>query len=408
MRGWVRERKGRLGWPKVTAVIPLDPEVAQEGEVDWGGAWVRMGGADRAVKLFCMRWRYSGLAYVRAYPWERQEMFLEGHMRAFTFYGGVFPVLVYDNLTAAVRQILRGKARVEQQRFVAFRSYYTFQARYCNPARGREKGGVEGLVGYARRNFLVPIPEVDDFQQLNQLLEQRCWQDGQRRIQGRQESLTIEQRHQQEGPRLLPLPERPFENTRMMAVRISPYQTAQVDRNRYSVPTAYVGRWLWAHLGCERVSFYADRRQVAEHPRIFSNSQWQINPLHYLDLLYQRVGAFESARPIRQWRPNWPGHYETMLERLRHRYGDNGGTREFVGLLQLHQSYPAQQVEEAVAQALGCGTSSVESVRHLLRAQQCRTAEPAPLQADRIPGVTDRTVATSDVGCYDQLVGGER
>ena len=79
----------------------------------------------------------------------------------------------------------------------------------------------------------------------------------------------------------------------------------------------------------------------------------------------ERVGAFESARPIRQWRPHSPGHYETMLEWLRHRHGDHRGTREFVRLLQLHQSYPAQRVKAAVAEALRCGTSSVEAVKHL-------------------------------------------
>ena len=67
---------------------------------------------------------------------------------------------MFDNRKPAVKQILRGKGRVEQTRFTAFRPHYTFEARFCNPARGQEKGGVEGLVGFARRNFLVPVPEV--------------------------------------------------------------------------------------------------------------------------------------------------------------------------------------------------------------------------------------------------------
>ena len=259
VRRWVRECKARIGLGGQAAVIPLDPEVAREAEVDWGTAWGKIGGQEQRIKFFCMRSRYSGKAFVAAYPWERQEMFFDAHMRAFDFFQGIFPTLVYDNLKPAVRVILRGKNRIEQERFTAFRSYYTFEARFCNPDTGREKGGVEGLVGFARRNFMVPVPEVADFAELNRVLLQRCFDQGCRRIAGREDHRTIDERHEQERQRLLSQPERPYENTKALPVRISKYQTAQVDRNRYSVPTAYVGRWLWAHVGCDRVSLYGCR-----------------------------------------------------------------------------------------------------------------------------------------------------
>ena len=86
-------------------------------------------------------------------------------------------------------------------------------------------------------------------------------------------------------------------------MRISRYQTAQVDSNRYSVPTAYAGRRLWAHIGCGRGRFYANQKKVAEHSRAFGHSDWRIDPMHYLELIRRKVGAFESARAIRQWRP---------------------------------------------------------------------------------------------------------
>ena len=165
---------------------------------------------------------------------------------------------MFDNLKTAVKQILRRKGRVEQTRFTAFRAHYTFEARFCNPARGQEKGGVEGLVGFARRNFLVPVLEVTDFDELNAQLLERCGADDQRRIGARSDDRTIGERHGAERAYLLALPGTRFENTKVVGVRISPYQTAQVDQNRYSVPTAYVGRRLWAHIGCDRVSFYAD------------------------------------------------------------------------------------------------------------------------------------------------------
>ena len=407
VRRWVRERKIHLGWYRPSAVVPLDPEQAREAEVDWGTAWVRMDGEDRQVKLFCMRSRYSGKAFVRAYPWERQEMFLDGHIRALDWYGGVFPVLVFDNLKTAVKQILRGKARVEQARFTAFRAHYTFEARFCNPARGQEKGGVEGLVG-ARRNFLVPVPEVTDFEDLNTQLLERCGVDDRRRIGGRADDRTIGERHAVEKERLLALPATRFENTKVVGVRISGYQTAQVEGNRYSVPTAYVGRRLWAHIGCDRVSFYADQKKVADHARAFGHNDWRIDPLHYLELIRRKVGAFESARPIRQWRPRWPAHYETVLERLRERHGYSRGTRDFIGILQLHQDWALDRVSAAIQEALDAHSAELEAVRHILMREDSPARTHAPLEAGLMPGITDLTIAGADLKRYDLLAGGVR
>jgi transposase len=406
VRRWVRECKTDLGYGRAEAVIPLLPEVAREAEVDWGRAWVVMNGEKREVKLFCMRSRYSGKIFVRAYAWERQEMFFDGHMAGLAYFGGVFPELVYDNLTAAVHTVLRGKRRREQERFVSFRSYYTFEARYCTPGKGNEKGGVEGCVGYARRNFLGPLPKVESFEELNRLLLERCLEHSGRRLGGREDRRTIQERHEEESGRLLPLPEKGFENLKVLPVRISRYQTAQVDRNRYSVPTAYVGRKLWAHVGCWAIRLFDGNRKVAEHPRVFGNSKWQIDPLHYLGLIEERVGAFDSARAICRWRPSWPLCYEEMLRKLVARQGDNKGKREFVRILQLHQDHPAGAVEEAVVETLTCGAFSYDAVKHVLRTKEERSRDVLALPEVLIPGITDRRVEISDVRRYGALLEG--
>src|SRR5512139_2950605 len=160
--------------------------------------------------------------------------------------GSIGAHLYCNNLKTAVRTVLREKNRIEQDQFVKFRSYYTFEARFCNPASGREKGGVEGLVGFARRNFLVPLPEVADYEELNRLLAERCMSHGNGIIAGREDRRTIDERHEEERSRLLPLPAKPFDNIKLVQVQISRYQTAMVDRNRYSVPSGYVGRKVWA------------------------------------------------------------------------------------------------------------------------------------------------------------------
>ena len=406
VRRWVRQCKNRLGLGMQQAVIPLDPECAQEAEVDWGTAHVRMAGELRKVKIFCMRSRYSGKSFVRAYPWERQEMFFDGHIHAFYFFGGVFLILVYDNLKTAVVRILKGKTRIEHNQFVKFRAHYTFKSRFCNPEKAREKGGVENLVGYSRRNFLVPIPEVADFEELNDLLLKRSLAHGHGIIAGREDSRTIDERHVQERERLLPLPAKPFDNAKPIQVHINRYQTARVDRNRYSVPTAYVGRWVWAHVDCDRIRIYCDQKKIADHPRLFSNSKWQIDPQHYLDLIAERVGAFESARPIRQWRKTWPEQYERMLSILRKRLGDNKGIRDFVRILQLHQEYSATEVESAVSEALRWAGYSYDAVKHLLLSNNRKPIQMNFLDSDAIPGITDRFISGSDPSRYDALLSG--
>jgi transposase len=159
VRHYVRGAKVRLGLNVAKAFIPLDPEVGREAEVNWGTALAIIGGKPTTVKFFGLRSRYSAKHFVRGYPCERQQAFQDAHLHAFTFFGGIFPTLVYDNLTTAVRQVLRGRGRVEQEEFAKFHAYYNFTPRFCNPAAAHEKGGIEGLVGYVKRNYFVPVPD---------------------------------------------------------------------------------------------------------------------------------------------------------------------------------------------------------------------------------------------------------
>ena len=190
------------------------------------------------------------------------------------------------------------------------------------------------------------------------------------------------------------------------SVKVDRYQTVRVDRNRYSVPRACVGRWVWAHVSCWKVSVYAENRQMAEHDRLFSNSQWQLDPLHYLDLIAQRPGSFESARPILQWRAHWPEDYELLLKQLRSRRGHNRGTREFVEILKLHENYRREEIQEAVSQALEQHCPAYEAVRHLVGLRQSSSVVTEPLPAELIPGITDRQVSQSEVANFNRLLGG--
>jgi hypothetical protein len=153
--------------------------------LDWYEAVAEIGGERRKVWQFAMRSMASGGAFHRSYYHATQQAFLEAHEFAVRYFGGVFRRLRYDNLKSAVRKILRGYQREETEHFIAFRSHWGFQAEFCNPARGNEKGGVEGEAGYSRRNHLVPIPQVKDLEELNELLLEGCRADEQRRIAGK-------------------------------------------------------------------------------------------------------------------------------------------------------------------------------------------------------------------------------
>ena len=253
--------------------------------------------------------------------------------------------------------------------------------------------------------FLVPLPRVKDFEKLNQMLLERCQQYGSHRIAGREDDRTVEERFESERSRLLPLPGRPYENYKPLRVKVDRYQTVRVDRNRYSVPRAYVGRWVWAHVSCWQVEVFAEDRKIAEQERVFSNCKWQIDPLHYLDLIGERPGSFESARPILQWRAHWPGNYEVLLSRVRLRLGENSGTREFVRILGLHQHYPKTLVEEAIGRVLELQCPSLASVRHWISYRKSSTQSIEPLPPELLPGITGRQVERMAVARFNALLG---
>jgi len=185
VRGYVRRRRQQLGLLGREVFVPQSYEWGVEAQVDWYQAWAVLGDERVELQVFVMRSMASGAAYHRAYTHATQQAFLEAHELAFGYFSGVFKLLRYDNLKSAVKKILRGYRREETSRFIAFRSHWRFQSEFCNPARGNEKGGVEGEGGYFRRNHWVPLPQARDLEELNAYLEQCCRQDQQRILEGR-------------------------------------------------------------------------------------------------------------------------------------------------------------------------------------------------------------------------------
>ena len=402
VRHHVRQRRVALGMSKVEAMVPLVPERPGEAEVDWGEAEVVMDGERRKVRLFIMRPRQSGKPFVRAYPGEGQEMFFDGHMHAFLYYGGVFPRLIYDNLKAAVARVYRGGKREEQRSFQLFRAHYTFEARFCNVARGNEKGGVEGLVAYARGNLLVPIPEVKDFNELNKLLIEGCERLSERVLGGREEKRTINALFEEEKECLLPLPAKPFVAEKMTVGKVDKYQTVRVEGRRYSVPTDHVGMRVEIHVGCERIMIAWGGTAIATHQREFGRRQWVLEPRHYLELLHRKVGALDDARPIRDWQKYWPASHDQLLEALRQRHDEPTGGQEFIKVLMLYRQHEKALVEAAIEQGLSRGTLDVDNIRLLIQEQETK-GQPVRRQLDDLPEQLQIRHDPPDTKKYDLL-----
>lgn len=398
VRRYVREAKLRLGVGTQQVFIPCDPQIGTEAEVDWGQCIAILAGVETKLKLFCMRSKCSGKHFVRCYPCERQQALFDGHIRGFSFFGGVFPILIYDNLTTAVQKILRGKKRVLQESYDQFRGYYNFTPRFCNRGQGHEKGGVEGLVGYSRRNYMVPVPEAESLEDLNKKLFKDCILYGGHRIAGREQ--TVNELYETEKEHLLPLPDMAFSNLDTSSGKVDKYSTVVVDKNRYSVPTSYAYLKVNVVLHVDRVEVFYGSRKIALHQRLYSNNKWSLLPEHYLELIQQRPQAFESARPIRQWRNSWPFCLERLLDRFCHKQGQTSGIKDFISVLKLYKDHDGCDIESAVETALTSNAGSSEAVKHILIDNK-GASDLSFASLDNW-----QTLPPADVSVYEQIGGG--
>jgi transposase len=397
VRRYVRMARLELGLdPSTQAFIPCEPDAGHEAEVDWGTTTAVLAGETVRLKFFCMRSKYSGKHFVRLYPCERQQALFDAHIKAFEFFGGIFPVLIYDNLTTAIQKVLRGRGRIEQDGFRKFKAFHNFEARFCNPASGHEKGGVEGLVGFARRNYMVPVPEAANLEELNDQILRQCLDYGSHTMAGRSQS--VDTLYAEEKGHLLAAPEATYSNIQLHDVRADKYATAMVDKNRYSVPWRHVGCKLKVILSVARVEIFFGSKRLAVHERLYANNKWSLIPEHYLELIQQRPMSFNSARPIKQWREHWPQALHQLLASFCGSQGETKGIKDFIAVLMLYGQHQPGEVEAAVELALEKDIRTSDGVQHILTYAKEAVDPIAPLTNwSRLP--------SPDVTVYGQLGG---
>ena len=216
--------------------VPLS-HAPGHAQCDFGEALVVIGGAERKAHCFVIDLPHSDGCFIKAYPAETTEAFLDGHVAAFAFLGGVPQSVLYDNTKLAVARILGDGRRQRTRAFTELQSHYLFEDRFGRPGKGNDKGKVEGLVGYMRRNFLVPVPFFESFEALNAHMEQRCLERMDAQLRGHTE--TIGQRMERDLDALLPLPPVAYDACEKQAGRVSSLSQVRYRTNDYSVPVAY-------------------------------------------------------------------------------------------------------------------------------------------------------------------------
>lgn len=379
VRQYVEQRKQVLGLGRQERFVPQSYGWGVEAQVDWYEAWADLDGERVKLQVFSMRSMASGAAFHCAYLRATQQAFLEAHQLAFHYFEGVFRRLRYDNLSSAVKKILRGQQRELTARFIAFRSHWRYEAEFCTPSEGHEKGGVEGEVGYFRRNHWVPVPAAKDLAELNRQLLEDCRRDESRVLAGRTESvgtlLLTEKEH------LMRLAEEDFDLAEVSFPRVDQSGCAKVRTNFYSVPLK-PGSVVEARVSSSTVEFRHNGAPVAEHERCYDRAQQVLDLEHYLEVLNRKPGALRGSKPLAQWRlqGRWPASYDRIWELLTERNGRQSGTRAMVALIRLGREFGYAKLEAAVDQALDLGCTDVAAIRHLLMADQLQHAVQEPVE----------------------------
>ena len=305
--------KWRLAHQPKEVYLPLAFSPGESLQVDWGEIKVRCRSREITLYLFCARLAYSTAIFVRVYPHARMEAFLDGLQRALEFFGGVPREIVFDNLRTAVKRLVNRYEREETEDFLAFRTFYAFAARFCNIRKGNEKGLVENLVGYARRNFFVPMPEVETtdpqgLESLNNRLAQACLAARQQLRNGDQRTVAAcceEERHH-----LAPLPVGHYDCARRVTCKIDSSARVRFDTNWYSVPCSYSYQTAEIKAYVDRVEVVCQGKVIASHARCYGRSQQILELSHYLEVLLHKPGGLQHSRPWQQ--SNLPDAFCTL------------------------------------------------------------------------------------------------
>ena len=370
-----------------------------QAQADFGEALAVIGGVEQKIHYFAFDLPHSDANFVVAYPAETTEAFCDGHVQAFAFFGGVSQSILYDNTKIAVAKILGDGKRQRTRVFTELQSHYLFQDRFGRPGKGNDKGKVEGLVGYARRNFMVPVPVFETFAAFNTDLADKCRKRLGERLRGHTE--TIGERLVRDLAALQqPLPP-PYDACEKVGTRVSSLSLVRYRLNDYSVPTSFGHREVLVRGYVHEVVISCGTEIIARHPRSYEREDFVFDPLHYLALIEHKINALDQAAPLADWK--LPDAFATLRRLLEGRMG-KPGKREFVQVLRLMETFAIDDVAAAVRDAIQRGAVGFDAIKHLVL---CRIERRPPrLDMAIYPYLPKATVATTSARSYMGLLVG--
>jgi hypothetical protein len=331
---------------------------------------------------------------------------VDGHVHAFAFFGKVPVSVLYDNDRCLVAKILPDGTRQRATLFSGFLSHYLFRDRYGRPGKGNDKGNAEGLVGYSRRNFMVPIPRFATWDAFNDFLEAQCLKRQADVLRGQSE--TIGQRLERDLAAMSDLPAAPFDACDQATGRVSSQALVRYKTNDYSVPVAYGHRDVWIRgimpEACLRhdvdmVVIGCGGEVIARHPRCYDREDMVFDAVHYLPLIEQKINALDQAAPLAEW--DLPSEF-TTLRRLMEARMIKAGRREYVQVLRLLETFDIDDLHAAVKKALQLGAVGFDAVKHLVL---CHVEKrPPKLDLDVYPYLPRANVETTSAASYMALM----
>lgn len=398
VRGWVRDIKRMLDLENIDAFMPLEHDPLGYAQCDWTPALARIDGREFHGELFLLRFSHSKSFFVRFYPHQRQEAFFDAHEHAFEFFNGVPGQILYDNLKTAVKKVLVGRKREEQDAFLKFRAHHGYDSQFCNPAKGNEKGIIEGLARYIKAHAFTPVPDFPTIEALNEWLAARC-RTLNARPRGKQK-ISFQKRFEEERARLLPLSKHTFDCCSRKEAKVNHYSLIAFDRNQYSVPVTYPGRILTVKGYIGEVRIYDKQTLVAVHPRCYESGKQLFILEHYFKLLERKPRAVGQAKPVRQ--AALPASF-AAYHRQAQRHDPDHADKLFVTVLLLLKQYPSGVLDAALEKALAQNLVSIELIQNYAE-ELSRNKKPVnPPAQETVQASSQVAIAPPAISRYLQL-----
>ncbi len=399
-RMWRQEQQDAKKIAARHTYIPLSFAPGEAFQFDWSEDYVVIAGINTKLQIAQFKLSHSRAFFLRAYLTQTHEMLFDAHVHAFEVFGGVPERGLYDNMKTAVDKVGRGKQRAVNARFTAMVSHYLFEAEFCNPASGWEKGQIEKNVLDSRRRVWQSAPAFRSLVELNTWLKQRCVDLWQELPHPEDKRRTVYDYWLAERNSLMAVPAA-FDGFVEFHKRVSSTCLITHELNRYSVPASFANRPVSLRVYADRLVIVAEAQVIAIHDRVFNRDRkagsgktiydWR----HYLSVVQRKPGALRNGAPFHELPDSFRRLQGQLLKRP-------GGDREMADILALVLLHDEALVEQAVMAALEVEQPSKQ---HVLNCLSRLSDIPRPKPTAAPPALKLVTEPVADTGRYDRLRG---